>query len=143
MFVSKKKKLLINFFCLFVALLVHAELMLLGFISLLLTVGQGTISTVCVSQKIGATMHPCSKEQEEAKTNSETNGRRLLTVSDSGKGFRRILAGAASSTDKCAARVCVYSVFCLFLYLKERIGNTLLFSYIFIIMCLLNDGILV
>ncbi|XP_050287344.1 MLO-like protein 6 isoform X2 [Quercus robur] len=84
---------------------IKSELMLLGFISLLLTVGQGTISTVCVSQKIGATMHPCSKEQEEAKTNSETNGRRLLTVSDSGKGFRRILAGAASSTDKCAARM--------------------------------------
>lgn len=106
-------KVLINFFCLFVALLVHAELMLLGFISLLLTVGQSLISSVCVSKKIGATWHPCSKKQEAAQTNSETNGRRLLTVSDSGKGFRRILAGAASSTDKCAARVCVYSIFSL------------------------------
>ncbi|XP_030962414.1 MLO-like protein 6 [Quercus lobata] len=83
---------------------IKSELMLLGFISLLLTVGQSPISSVCVSQKIGATWHPCSKKQEEAQTNSETNSRRLLTVSDSGKGFRRILAGAASSTDKCAAR---------------------------------------
>ncbi|XP_030962401.1 MLO-like protein 6 [Quercus lobata] len=83
---------------------IKSELMLLGFISLLLTVGQSLISSVCVSQQIGATWHPCSKKQEEAKINSETNSRRLLTVSDSGKGFRRILAGAASSTDKCAAR---------------------------------------
>lgn len=108
--------------------------MLLGFISLLLTVGQGPISSACVSQKIGASWHPCSKEEEalsqEYQTNS-TNGRRLLTVSASGEGFRRILAGAASSTDKCAERVCLYSIFCLFLYLKERIGNTLQFSNIF------------
>ncbi|XP_023892160.2 MLO-like protein 6 [Quercus suber] len=83
---------------------IKSELMLLGFISLLLTVGQDQISRVCVSQKIGATWHPCSKEQEAAQTDSETNSRRLLSVSDSGKGFRRILAGAASSTDKCAAR---------------------------------------
>ncbi|KAK9999009.1 hypothetical protein SO802_018612 [Lithocarpus litseifolius] len=88
---------------------IKSELMLLGFISLLLTVGQSTISSVCVSQKIGATWHPCSKKQEAAlnqkyQTNSDTNGRRLLTLSDSGEGFRRILAGAASSTDKCTAR---------------------------------------
>ncbi|KAF3954031.1 hypothetical protein ACB098_08G077200 [Castanea mollissima] len=86
---------------------IKSELMLLGFISLLLTVGQGPISSACVSQKIGASWHPCSKEEEalsqEYQTNS-TNGRRLLTVSASGEGFRRILAGAASSTDKCAER---------------------------------------
>lgn len=95
-----------------------SELMLLGFISLLLTVGQGVISDICISEKVGSTWHPCNKKQEE-KTNEDVedtdyeNRRRLLTVSDSGGVFRRSLAGA--SEDKCAAKVrpiyaCVYMV---------------------------------
>jgi mlo protein len=90
--------------------------MLLGFISLLLTVGQGPISSVCISQKIGATWHPCNKNQEAAKptekdetTDSDSNRRKLLTVLDSGTSFRRILASAEGSTDKCVARVCIPS----------------------------------
>ncbi|EOY33056.1 Seven transmembrane MLO family protein isoform 2 [Theobroma cacao] len=81
--------------------------MLLGFISLLLTVGQGVISDICISEKVGSTWHPCNKKQEE-KTNEDVedtdyeNRRRLLTVSDSGGVFRRSLAGA--SEDKCAAK---------------------------------------
>ena len=89
--------------------------MLLGFISLLLTVGQGPISSVCISQKIGATWHPCSKNQEAAKptekdetTDSDSNRRKLLTVLDSGTSFRRILA-SEGSTDKCVKRVCIPS----------------------------------
>ncbi|EOY33055.1 Seven transmembrane MLO family protein isoform 1 [Theobroma cacao] len=86
---------------------VKSELMLLGFISLLLTVGQGVISDICISEKVGSTWHPCNKKQEE-KTNEDVedtdyeNRRRLLTVSDSGGVFRRSLAGA--SEDKCAAK---------------------------------------
>uniref|UniRef100_A0A2N9GC59 MLO-like protein n=1 Tax=Fagus sylvatica TaxID=28930 RepID=A0A2N9GC59_FAGSY len=90
---------------------IKSELMLLGFISLLLTVGQGPISSVCISQKIGATWHPCNKNQEAAKptekdetTDSDSNRRKLLTVLDSGTSFRRILASAEGSTDKCVAR---------------------------------------
>lgn len=87
--------------------------MLLGFISLLLTVGQSPISNICISKSLGATWHPCSKEEEtesnnnkaEEETDSETGGRKLLSMlSDSGGSFRRILA-SGSSTDKCAERV--------------------------------------
>ncbi|KAF8009014.1 hypothetical protein BT93_J0105 [Corymbia citriodora subsp. variegata] len=88
---------------------IKSELMLLGFISLLLTVGQAPISNICISKKVGATWHPCSKSQEKAKTkyqqtsDYESNGRRLLALLDSpGGGARRVLAGATD--DKCAAK---------------------------------------
>ncbi|KAH0713792.1 hypothetical protein KY290_009367 [Solanum tuberosum] len=82
---------------------IKAELMLLGFISLLLTVGQDPISNICVSEKIASTWHPCSK-QKEAEMNKYISGdleghrRRLLTADDGG--VRRVLA--AAGTDKCA-----------------------------------------
>jgi len=38
-----------------------AELMLLGFISLLLTVGQKPISMICISKKLAGTMLPCEE----------------------------------------------------------------------------------
>lgn len=77
--------------------------MLLGFISLLLTVGQGPITSICISKKAGATWHPCNKKLE-AKLNEYSDygedGRRRLLSAD---GPRRILA--AGGTDKCAAKV--------------------------------------
>ncbi|XP_047270863.1 MLO-like protein 6 [Capsicum annuum] len=89
---------------------VKAELMLLGFISLLLTVGQSPISNICVSEKIGNSWHPCSKQKEEELTkdgedisenSSEQHRRRLLMAAASGS-VRRILAGGGD--DKCAAK---------------------------------------
>ncbi|KAF3623838.1 MLO-like protein 2 [Capsicum annuum] len=74
---------------------VKAELMLLGFISLLLTVGQSPISNICVSEKIGNSWHPCSKQKEEELTkdgedisenSSEQHRRRLLMAAASGSG---------------------------------------------------------
>ncbi|XP_058219242.1 MLO-like protein 6 isoform X2 [Rhododendron vialii] len=86
---------------------VKSELMLLGFISLLLTVGQGPISTICISKSVGSTWHPCSKEHEAklTKTYTETDdkegeGRRKLLSAAVEGSFRRVLA--AGSTDKCA-----------------------------------------
>ncbi|KAL0460683.1 UNVERIFIED_CONTAM: MLO-like protein 6 [Sesamum latifolium] len=86
-----------------------SELMLLGFISLLLTVGQSPISNICISKAVGATWHPCSKKQEGKKYPAapedlgEDNRRKLLMVEEDGGGsFRRILA--AGGTDKCAAK---------------------------------------
>ncbi|CAK7327428.1 unnamed protein product [Dovyalis caffra] len=88
---------------------IKSELMLLGFISLLLTVGQSPISNICISKKIGATWHPCNKKEEAEMNNSEDtetdyeNRRKLLSIPDSaGESFRRVLA--AGSTDKCAAK---------------------------------------
>ncbi|KAL3829169.1 hypothetical protein ACJIZ3_017971 [Penstemon smallii] len=86
---------------------VKSELMLLGFISLLLTVGQGPISNICISKKLGATWHPCDKKQDKNMYGSEDLGeedRRKLLMTDGGGGggqsFRRVLA--AATTDKCA-----------------------------------------
>ncbi|XP_022766153.1 MLO-like protein 6 isoform X2 [Durio zibethinus] len=89
---------------------IKSELMLLGFVSLLLTVGQGTISNMCISKAVGATWHPCSKKQEsdldedkEKSSDSDENQlRRLLTFQGSGGIDRRVLA--AAEYDKCAAK---------------------------------------
>ena len=84
----------------------YAELVLLGFISLLLTVGQSPISSICISKKAGATWHPCNKNEAKLNRSENTeyeNRRRLLSISGSaGESFRRVLA-ASASTDKCAA----------------------------------------
>ncbi|GMI67559.1 MILDEW RESISTANCE LOCUS O 6 [Hibiscus trionum] len=89
---------------------IKSELMLLGFISLLLTVGQGLILDICISKEIAATCHPCNKKQENSVNESDEEDntdtehrRRLLAISNPGGVFRRSLARA--SDDKCAAQV--------------------------------------
>lgn len=80
---------------------IKSELMLLGFISLLLTVGQSVISNICIPASVGATWHPCGKKQESALdkgTEDESEHRRRLLSLTS----RRLLA--AGATDKCAAK---------------------------------------
>lgn len=86
--------------------------MLLGFISLLLTVGEGSITSICVSEKVGSTWHPCHDDQrqiageapsEEDTSENNEHRRRLLMMSDSVRVFRRSLAG--KSEDKCADKV--------------------------------------
>lgn len=100
------------------------ELMLLGFISLLLTVGQSLIANICISESVASTWHPCSKEQDEQRTEEteeETdseNRRKLLSVIASGGTFRRSLATAAS-TDKCAEEVCVCAYYLYFMYFND------------------------
>ncbi|KAI4322240.1 hypothetical protein L6164_021951 [Bauhinia variegata] len=90
---------------------IKSELMLLGFISLLLTVGQDPISRICISEKAAATWHPCSSGGAETTTPSATGDeeseeedrrRRLLAVflGSAGANPRRVLA--AGGTDKCA-----------------------------------------
>ncbi|CAK9143227.1 unnamed protein product [Ilex paraguariensis] len=89
---------------------IKSELMLLGFISLLLTVGQSPISNICISEKIGATWHPCKKKQEDKlntkddSQDGEDNRRKLLMITNSGEGLRRFLAGGGGETDKCAVK---------------------------------------
>ncbi|KAL2485705.1 MLO-like protein 12 [Abeliophyllum distichum] len=81
---------------------IKSELMLLGFKSLLLTVGQGPISDICISAKVGATWHPCTKYQEIKKykdADIEVEHHRKLLVYG---GARLVLA--AAGTDKCAAK---------------------------------------
>ncbi|XP_073112576.1 MLO-like protein 6 isoform X2 [Elaeis guineensis] len=84
---------------------IKSELMLLGFISLLLTVVQGLISKICVPKSVGDSWHPCRPEEEASITGKDdddgTTGRRLL-YTESSSIVRRILAGGGG-TDKCAA----------------------------------------
>ncbi|XP_038679778.1 MLO-like protein 6 [Tripterygium wilfordii] len=82
---------------------VKAELMLMGFISLLLTIGQEPISSICISKSIASSWHPCaggSKTKSSGKESVDDNSRRkLLQFSDSGSIHRRSLA---IYYDKCA-----------------------------------------
>ncbi|KAL3825919.1 hypothetical protein ACJIZ3_021948 [Penstemon smallii] len=75
---------------------IKSELMLLGFISLLLTIGQGPISEICISKAMGNSWHPCDRKhaksnyKEYEKEDSDEKGRRkLLAYMDSGKTHAR------------------------------------------------------
>ncbi|XP_030451343.1 MLO-like protein 2 [Syzygium oleosum] len=76
---------------------VKNELMLLGFISLLLTVFQDPISGICVSKNVASTWLPCGEDKMSDKSISK--GRRLLDFSDIGTVSRRSLA--TKGYDKC------------------------------------------
>lgn len=54
-----------------------AELMILGFISLLLTFGQSYVSRICIPQKVADTMLPCRYDNKKAES-SKGGHRRLL-----------------------------------------------------------------
>lgn len=68
-----------------------AELMLLGFISLLLTVFQGVISNICISPSLSSHMLPCKREESSATGQIHhgqlaVNHKRLLSEG-SGSGY--------------------------------------------------------
>ncbi|CAL5205555.1 unnamed protein product [Lathyrus oleraceus] len=75
---------------------IKAELMLLGFISLLLTFGTKYIAKICIPPTLGDSMLPCKKE--EVEEDSKDDRRRLLSFDDSIV-WRRGLASAASGGD--------------------------------------------
>ncbi|KAF8402443.1 hypothetical protein HHK36_013399 [Tetracentron sinense] len=75
---------------------VKEELMLLGFISLLLTVFQDRIAKICIPKHVARHLLPCKRKEEEEEVTSHFqtffspfisgNGRRLL-AEDSGTGY--------------------------------------------------------
>ncbi|KAL6978950.1 hypothetical protein U1Q18_020618 [Sarracenia purpurea var. burkii] len=76
--------------------LVGAELMLLGFISLLLTVFQGSIIKICVKESVTHPLLPCDFSPEESFNGGESSSnttditshnRRLLAEEFQGKGY--------------------------------------------------------
>jgi mlo protein len=80
-----------------------AELMLVGFISLLLTVAQDPISKICISVEAGSKMLPCKlPEADYAGNDAKGNRRRLLWLQ--GEVHRRFLAAPAGE-DVCAKQV--------------------------------------
>ncbi|KVH90472.1 hypothetical protein Ccrd_007498 [Cynara cardunculus var. scolymus] len=86
---------------------IKSELMLLGFISLLLTVGKSTITDICISKTLGETWLPCSKKDiEEMDGHHGANGeeiihRRFLSLFASNVTAPRRVLSAASSGDRC------------------------------------------
>ncbi|KAL5990709.1 hypothetical protein ACLOJK_011613 [Asimina triloba] len=85
---------------LFEALLkVKEELMLLGFISLLLTVFQGSISRICIPEHLTRHMLPCKKEKLPAAANT-AHFQSFFSFSGISSGGRRLLAQV--SEDHCA-----------------------------------------
>ncbi|KAL6128372.1 hypothetical protein ACLB2K_071727 [Fragaria x ananassa] len=74
---------------------IKSELMLLGFLSLLLTVLQDPIAGICIPKSVAATWHPCNDDPPK------TTARKLEEYSDSGFIFRRQLA--TKGYDKCTA----------------------------------------
>ncbi|XP_027357000.1 MLO protein homolog 1-like [Abrus precatorius] len=78
---------------------IKAELMLLGFISLLLTFGTKYIAKICINVAAGDTMLPCKKVE---KSNNSNEGRKLLSF-DENMVWRRVLA-TASGEDYCSQK---------------------------------------
>ncbi|TYJ11080.1 hypothetical protein E1A91_A11G250700v1 [Gossypium mustelinum] len=83
---------------------VKEELMLLGFISLLLTVFQSAISKICMSKKLVKDMLPCKIEEEEEEEEDDDDGnattshfQTYFTFTMSG-GTRHLLAKASSNS---------------------------------------------
>ncbi|XP_042408577.1 MLO-like protein 6 [Zingiber officinale] len=86
---------------------IKAELMLMGFISFLLTVLQSSISKICVPLSVGDSWHPCKPSEEddiaghlEDPDQNPGGRRRLLQTAGSVRAFRRVLA-AGGSSDTC------------------------------------------
>ncbi|CAN6878226.1 unnamed protein product [Brassica oleracea var. botrytis] len=75
---------------------IKAELMLMGFISLLLTIGQTPISNICISQSVASTMHPCSAADEAKKYGKKVPAKQEDDGEDK-SGHRRLLLEVAES----------------------------------------------
>ena len=97
--------------------MVKIELMLLGFMSLLLVVLQTPVSQICIPERIAATWHPCSSHQESTKYGKDyiDDGRKILEDYDSNdfNSPRRSLA--TKGYDKCAENACLYFSYSLVL----------------------------
>ncbi|KAI3781319.1 hypothetical protein L2E82_11329 [Cichorium intybus] len=74
---------------------VKSELMVLGFISLILTFSQYYIAKICIPIDIADTMLPCAKKKDKTEEEEEVVHRLLLWYQE-----RRSLAGAKASTCK-------------------------------------------
>ncbi|KAK7283468.1 hypothetical protein RIF29_13008 [Crotalaria pallida] len=79
---------------------IKAELMLLGFISLLLTFGTNYIAKICIPVSIGDSMLPCKK----VKNNDDSKHKRRLLSFDDNVTWRRVLATTTSADDHCSKK---------------------------------------
>ncbi|PON33101.1 Mlo-related protein [Parasponia andersonii] len=92
----------------FTNIFARTELMLLGFISLLLTVGTTYVAKICIPKKFGDVMLPCKLPKNKVNTGGgdDNNDRRKLlsyiyAEQEEEITWRRALASAASKDDYC------------------------------------------
>ncbi|KAK1397697.1 hypothetical protein POM88_007560 [Heracleum sosnowskyi] len=86
---------------------IKSELMLLGFISLLLTVLKGTISEICIPKAIGNLCLPCDKDFEEEHENDfdgDDGHKKLLSFTNMTITSHHRSLAAAAYVDKCVAK---------------------------------------
>lgn len=76
-----------------VFVLAGAVLIVLGFMSLILSATQGLISKICIPNKVANTMLPC-RQTAQPKTTQTLQGRRLAKSDDT-----------SGSSDYCASKV--------------------------------------
>lgn len=81
--------------------------MLLGFISLLLTVTQNGITKICVPASITRSMLPCKEKEGEGETSKTPTShfQSFFSYPDISGTVRRLLAEGSSSSNYCANKV--------------------------------------
>ncbi|GFZ10550.1 seven transmembrane MLO family protein [Actinidia rufa] len=97
---------------------IKAELMLLGFLSLLLTVGTTYISQICIPIKLGNTMLPCEKKDYEkgggdGDDDNDKGGdrrRKLLSYAQD-MVWHRVLEATDAKKDYCGGKVAFFRQF--------------------------------
>lgn len=77
--------------------------MLLGFLSLLLTVGTRFIYKICIPAEYGNTMLPCKIENDTG--GDDDDHRRNLLLYSGDVMWRRVLAAPAGGDDYCSRKV--------------------------------------
>lgn len=84
-----------------------AELMLLGFISLLLTVCQNVIAKFCISKELASKGLPCTKEEIEAENGTESESESTTAHFQHFSSFisHRFLSEELSAEKYCASKV--------------------------------------
>lgn len=80
------------FACFYIVGFIFAELMILGFLSLLLTFGQSYIVRICIPTDIADKLLPCPLAGTEEESSSEEEHRRKLLSYE-----RRYLSGDATN----------------------------------------------
>jgi mlo protein len=93
---------------LFALCVYFAELMILGFISLLLTIGQNYIVRICISEKVADKMLPCPlkniSDNKESSSDEVRHLRKLVSYE------RRYLSSDTTSY-KCSRKVIAFTFF--------------------------------
>lgn len=82
-----------------------SELMLLGFISLLLTVGTSYVAKICIPERFGNKWLPCdSGDYDGDGDEKEKNSRKLISYGEE-MVWRRALAAGNDQYDYCRSKV--------------------------------------